>query len=66
MNRASRFFGNIIRFAESIVLFIPTAIYATPDGAAHAWRFISGQEARTPMYELDWKSRVFCTCSRAR
>jgi dipeptidase E len=42
--------------AESNALCIPTAMYASPDGAGHAWRFISGREARTPMCELGWKS----------
>ena len=42
--------------AESSALCIPTATYAMPGGAGHAWRFISGQEARTPMCELGWKS----------
>ncbi len=42
--------------AESSALCIPTAMYANPDGAGHAWRFISGREARTPMCELGWKS----------
>ena len=42
--------------AESNALCIPTAMYANPDGAGHAWRFISGREARTPMCELGWKS----------
>ncbi|MGH3448010.1 MAG: Type 1 glutamine amidotransferase-like domain-containing protein [Nocardioidaceae bacterium] len=42
--------------AESDALCIPTAMYANPDGAGHAWRFISGQGARTPMCELGWKS----------
>jgi dipeptidase E len=42
--------------AEASALCIPTAIYAIPGGAGHAWRFISGQEARTPMCELGWKS----------
>ena len=42
--------------AESTALCIPTAVYAIPDGADHAWRFISGQEPRTPMCELGWKS----------
>jgi len=42
--------------AESNALCIPTAIYAIPDGAGNAWRFISGREARTPMCELGWKS----------
>ena len=43
--------------AESSALCIPTATYGHPmTGPAHAWRFISGQEARTPMVELGWKS----------
>jgi dipeptidase E len=42
--------------AESSALCIPTAIYAIPGGAGHAWRFISGREPRTPMCELGWKS----------
>ena len=42
--------------AESSALCIPTAIYAKPGGADRAWRFISGQEPRTPMCELGWKS----------
>ncbi len=42
--------------AESSALCIPTATYALPGGAALAWRFISGQEPRTPMCELGWKS----------
>jgi dipeptidase E len=42
--------------AESDALCIPTAAYANPDGAFHAWRFISGREPRTPMCELGWKS----------
>jgi dipeptidase E len=42
--------------AESDALCIPTATYAIPGGAGHAWRFISGREARTPMCELGWKS----------
>src|SRR5437867_3785720 len=42
--------------AESNALCIPTAAYANPDGAFHAWRFISGREPRTPMCELGWKS----------
>ena len=41
--------------AESSALCIPTAVYAIPGGAAHAWRFLSGQ-ANTPMCELGWKS----------
>ena len=42
--------------AESNALCIPTAMYANPDGAGHAWRFISGREPRCPMCELGWKS----------
>ncbi len=42
--------------AESSALCIPTANYAQPGGANHAWRFISGGEPRTPMVELGWKS----------
>jgi len=43
--------------AESSALCIPTAAYAHPmAGPASAWRFISGQESRTPMCELGWKS----------
>ena len=42
--------------AESSALCIPTATYAIPGGAAHAWRFISGNEPRTPMCELGWGS----------
>ena len=41
--------------AESSALCIPTAVYALPGGADHAWRFFSGQ-ASTPMCELGWKS----------
>jgi dipeptidase E len=43
--------------AESTALCIPTAGYGhpnvTPDGV---WRFISGQEPRSPMTELGWQS----------
>jgi dipeptidase E len=42
--------------AESDALCIPTAMYANADGAALAWRFITGREPRTPMCELGWKS----------
>ena len=42
--------------AESTALCIPTGMYAKPDGAGHAMRFISGREPRTPMCELGWKS----------
>lgn len=43
--------------AESSALCIPTAGYGHPQVTPeHAWRFISGQEPRTPMSELGWKS----------
>ena len=42
--------------AESSALCIPTAMYAIPGGAGHAWRFISGRDDRTPMCQLGWKS----------
>ena len=43
--------------AGSSALCIPTAAYAHPmAGPESAWRFISGQEPRTPMCELGWKS----------
>jgi dipeptidase E len=43
--------------AESSALCIPTAAYGhTMAGPGAAWRFISGQEPRTPMCELGWKS----------
>jgi dipeptidase E len=42
--------------AESSALCIPTAMYAIPGGAGHAWRFISGREPICPMCELGWKS----------
>ena len=43
--------------ADSNALCIPTATYGHPmTGPSHAWRFISGQESRTPMVELGWKS----------
>lgn len=42
--------------AEASALCIPTAIYAIPGGAGHAWHFISGREPETPMCELGWKS----------
>ena len=41
--------------AESSALCIPTALYAIPGGAGHAWRLISGR-ATEPMCELGWKS----------
>jgi dipeptidase E len=42
--------------AESSALCIPTASHANRGGAGQAWKFISGQEPRTPMCELGWKS----------
>ncbi len=43
--------------ADASALCIPTATYGHPmTGPSHAWRFISGQEGRTPMVELGWKS----------
>jgi len=43
--------------AESSALCIPTAAYGHPmAGPAAAYRFIAGQEPRTPMCELGWKS----------
>ncbi|HEX9069063.1 MAG TPA: Type 1 glutamine amidotransferase-like domain-containing protein [Ktedonobacterales bacterium] len=42
--------------AEASALCIPTASYAHPGGAGRAWKFITGQEPRTPMCELGWKS----------
>ena len=43
--------------AESDALCIPTASYGHPmTGPGNAWNFISGQEPRTPMCELGWKS----------
>jgi dipeptidase E len=43
--------------ADANALCIPTATYGHPmTGPAHAWRFISGHEPRTPMVELGWKS----------
>ena len=43
--------------AESNALCIPTAGYGHPNVTpAHAWRFISGHEPRSPMTELGWKS----------
>ena len=40
---------------ESSALCIPTATHAL-GGPERAWKFISGQEPRTPMCELGWKS----------
>lgn len=44
--------------AESSALCIPTAMYGHPQvgPGAGVWRFISGQEAQTPMCDLGWKS----------
>jgi dipeptidase E len=43
--------------AEASALCIPTATYGHPlAGPGAAWRFIAGQEPRTPMCELGWKS----------
>jgi dipeptidase E len=42
--------------SEASALCIPTAIYAIPNGPVLAWRFISGQEPRSPMCELGWRS----------
>lgn len=44
--------------ADASALLIPTATYGHPMiGPDSAWRFISGQEPRTPMAELGWKSQ---------
>ena len=43
--------------AECHALCIPTAVYGHPmAGPRNAWRFISGQEPRSPMVGLGWKS----------
>src|SRR5215472_1587008 len=43
--------------AECDALCIPTAVYAHPmAGPRNAWQFISGQEPRSPMVGLGWKS----------
>jgi dipeptidase E len=43
--------------ADCDALCIPTALYAHPwAGPRQAWRFISGQEPRSPMTGLGWKS----------
>jgi dipeptidase E len=43
--------------AECDALCIPTAVYGHPmAGPRNAWRFISGQEPRSPMVGLGWKS----------
>ncbi len=41
--------------AESSAICIPTAVYAIPGGAAHAWRFLRGV-GTTPLCDLGWKS----------
>jgi len=42
--------------AECSALVVPTAAYGHPLKPGVAWKFISGQEGRTPMCELGWKS----------
>jgi dipeptidase E len=42
--------------AECHALLISTASYPLRDGPRLAWNFIAGQEPRTPMAELGWKS----------
>jgi dipeptidase E len=43
--------------AECDALCIPTAVYGHPmAGPRNAWLFISGQEPRSPMVGLGWKS----------
>jgi dipeptidase E len=42
--------------AESSALCIPTASHGMRGGPGSAWKFIAGQEPRTPMAELGWKS----------
>jgi dipeptidase E len=43
--------------ADSGALCIPTGLYGHPmAGPRQAWRFISGQEPRSPMVGLGWKS----------
>lgn len=44
--------------ADSSALCIPTASYGHPNvgPGSGPWRFISGNEPRTPMVELGWKS----------
>jgi dipeptidase E len=42
---------------DSHALCIPTAGYGHPRGTpGGAWRFVAGEEPRTPMCELGWKS----------
>ena len=40
---------------ESSALFVPTAIYPFPGGAAHAWEAITGKST-SPLAGLGWKS----------
>ena len=42
--------------AECSALVIPTANHAQGNGAERAYVFVAGQEPRTPMAELGWKS----------
>jgi dipeptidase E len=43
--------------ADSAALCIPTGLYGHPmAGPRQVWRFISGQEPRSPMVGLGWKS----------
>ncbi len=43
--------------ADSHALCIPTALYGHPLGdPVKTWNFIAGEEPRTPMCELGWKS----------
>ena len=42
--------------AECRALVISTASYPLRGGPELAWTFITGQEPRTPMAELGWKS----------
>src|SRR5215510_1360001 len=41
---------------ECSALVIPTANHAQANGAERAYVFVAGQEPRTPMAELGWKS----------
>jgi len=42
--------------AECNAVCIPTALHALRRGGNNAWKFITGNEPRTPMCELGWKS----------
>ena len=42
--------------AESSALVIPTANHAQANGAERGYVFVAGQEPRSPMAELGWKS----------